>query len=62
MAEKLEEVDPDFKAAWDQVTVAPEVSKTTVFNSGTWKAERDLRPRGGQLEPNSTFGDKEQCK
>lgn len=34
-AEKQQDVDPAFKAAWDQVTVAPEVSKTTVFNSGT---------------------------
>jgi len=62
MAEKLDDVDPAFIAAWDQVTVAPDVSNTTVFNSGMWKAERELRPGGGQQEPNSTAGDNEQCK
>jgi len=61
-AAKLVGVDPVFRAECDQVTVAPDESRTTVFNSGTWKAERDCRPRGGQHEPNSTFGDNEQCR
>jgi len=62
-SEKKEEaVNPDFREEWDQVTVAPEVSRTTVFNSGTWKADKDCRPRGGQQEPNSTLGESEQCR
>lgn len=57
-----EDGDPEDKAAWDQVTVAPEESRTTVFRSGTEKELRGLSPRGGQQEPNSTLGDKEQCR
>ena len=55
-------VQQDFREEWDQVTVAPEESRTTVFNKGTWKAFKDCRPRGGQQEPNSTLGDNEQCR
>ena len=61
-ANKLKKEHPSFKAACDQVTVAPEASRTTVFKRGTWKALSDWRPGGGQQEPNSTFGDNEQCK
>ena len=59
-AEILLDVSPDLSAEWLQVTVAPEESRTKVFKSGTWKAESEERPRGGQEEPNSTLGDNEQ--
>lgn len=59
---KQDPVNPDFKEEWDQVTVAPEESSTTVFNKGTWKASKEQRPRGGQHDPNSTLGDNEQCR
>lgn len=61
-AAKLVVVDPLFSAECDQDTVAPDESRTTVFNSGTWKAESERRPRGGQHEPISTLGDNEQCR
>jgi len=59
---KQEPTEPDFKEEWDQVTVAPEESKTTVFKRGIWKADNERTPGGGQIEPNSTLGDKEQCR
>jgi len=59
---KQEPFAPYIKEEWDQVTVAPDVSSTTVFNSGTWKADKDWRPRGGQHEPSSTLGEREQCR
>jgi len=55
-------VTPDFREEWDQVTVAPDERRTTVFSKGTWKADKDCRPRGGQHEPNSTLGESEQCR
>jgi len=55
-------VEQEIREEWDQVTVAPEESRTTVFNKGTWKAFKEFRPRGGQQEPNSTLGDNEQCR
>lgn len=40
------------------VTVAPELSKIAVFNSGTEKGLRGSIPRGGQHTPISIAGDK----
>jgi len=59
---KQEPSKPVFKELWDHVTVAPEESKTTVFKRGIWKADKERTPGGGQHEPNSTLGDKEQCR
>jgi len=42
-----------------QVTVAPEVSKTQVFKSGTVKGEGTRTPAGGQSEPISIAGESE---
>jgi hypothetical protein len=45
-----------------QVTEAPEVSKMTVFRSGTVKGEEVLMPRGGHIEPISTAGESAKWK
>jgi len=37
--------------------VAPDVSKITVFKSGTVNGEEVLMPRGGHIEPISTPGE-----
>lgn len=47
---------------WHQVTVAPEVSRTKVFKSGTFQGESGEIPAGGQSEPISTAGEREKCK
>jgi hypothetical protein len=42
---------------WAHVTLAPEASKTIVFNIGTVYGLIIETPRGGQQEPESTPGD-----
>ena len=46
------------KEWWAQVTLAPEDSKTTVFNNGIEKGSItiSLKPYGGQIYPNSAWG------
>ena len=46
----------------DQVRVTPEVSSTTVLRSGRPEKGTGERPVGGQQDPSSILGDKEQCK
>jgi len=47
---------PD-KMAWcDQVQVAPEVNKRTVFKKGKPQASIASTPLGGQIDPNSGTG------
>ena len=43
---------------WAQVTLIPEEIKITVFNKGTWNGLNTLIPKGGQIDPISTLGDK----
>ena len=43
---------------WAQVTVAPELNKTAVFNKGTEKGFKGSTPKGGQHTPISIAGDK----
>jgi hypothetical protein len=47
---------PNINAWWAQVTVTPEESNTTVFNSGTPHGLSGLIPIGGHMFPNSTVG------
>jgi len=43
---------------WAQVTVAPELNKTAVFNKGIPKGFKAWTPLGGHITPISTEGDK----
>lgn len=43
---------------WAQVTLIPDEIRITVFNNGTWNGLNTLIPKGGQVEPISTLGDK----
>ena len=45
-------------AWWAQVTVAPELSKTAVFNKGIENGSKGLTPIGGQTAPISIVGAK----
>ena len=45
-------------AWWAQVTVAPELNKTAVFNKGTENGFKGSTPLGGQTAPISTAGAK----
>lgn len=45
-------------AWWAQVTVAPELNRTAVFNKGTEKGSKGLTPLGGQTAPISIVGAK----
>ena len=47
---------------WDQVRVTQEVRRTTVLRRGRPEKGTEIRPVGGQHEPSSILGDKEQCK
>ena len=40
------------------MTLIPEEIKITVFNKGTWNGLNTLIPKGGQIDPISTLGDK----
>jgi len=42
---------------WAHVTVIPDVSKITVFNSGIWNGLKGVIPIGGQFIPSSILGD-----
>ena len=51
-------LSPDTILWWAQVTVAPELNRIVVFNNGTENGSNGLIPKGGQLHPISTAGDK----
>lgn len=60
--ESAEKYIPVSRELKPQVTVAPEVSRTTVFRRGTVKGEGARMPAGGQYEPISTAGLSEKWK
>jgi len=43
---------------WAQVTLTPEESKIIVFIKGTLKGLKATKPIGGQMQPNSTLGER----
>lgn len=49
----------EVKLWWAQVIETPEERRINVFNNGTLKGLIILMFKGGQIDPNSIFGDKE---
>lgn len=50
------------KEWWEKVTVEPEDNNNTVFKNGTDKGFNASIPKGGQLDPNSTEGERAEWK
>jgi len=53
---------PTRREEWEKVRVAPELRRSTVFRSGSEKGKTGVIPDGGQAEPNSTLGEREQWR